>query len=76
MAKHMIARAGCRVFDVDVTSGVASMLEALKVFWRILTESGEDRTWFPHRDGKRMCRWNLQRHEYEFKPISRKELYN
>jgi hypothetical protein len=76
MAKHMIARAGRRVFDVDVTSGVASMLEALKVFWRILTESGEDRTWFPHRDGKRMCRWNLQRHEYEFKPISRKELYN
>jgi hypothetical protein len=60
----------------DVTSGVASMLEALKVFWRILTESGEDRTWFPHSDGKRMCRWNLQRHEYEFKPISREELCN
>ena len=35
------------------------MLEALKVFWRILTESGEGRTWFPHTDGKRMCRWKI-----------------
>lgn len=50
------------------------MLAALKVFWRVLTEIDVDRSWFPDRDGQRMCRWNLQRHEYEFKQISREEL--
>ena len=44
------------------------MLKALKAFWRILTESDEDQSWFPHMDGKRMRRWNFQRHEYEFRP--------
>jgi hypothetical protein len=24
------------------------MMEALKVFCRVVTDSGEDRTWFPH----------------------------
>jgi len=49
------------------------MMEALKVFWRVVTDSGEDRTWFPHGDGKCMRRWNFQRHEYDFKPISPEE---
>lgn len=47
------------------------MLDTLKAFWRVLNTSDEDRTWFPHEDGKRLCRWNLQRHEYEFKPLTR-----
>ncbi|MET0679161.1 MAG: hypothetical protein ABW175_25460 [Bradyrhizobium sp.] len=46
------------------------MLVALKAFWRILKNSDQDRTWFPHADGRRMCRWNFQRQEYEFRAMS------
>lgn len=49
------------------------MLMALKAFWRILTNADHDRTWFPHADGKHMCRWNFQRQEYEFRPMSCEE---
>jgi hypothetical protein len=46
---------------------------ALKTFWRILANGDCDRTWFPHADGRHMCRWNLQRQEYEFRPMSPEE---
>jgi len=49
------------------------MMAALKTFWQILTNGDRDRTWFPHADGKHMCRWNLQRQEYEFRPMSCEE---
>jgi hypothetical protein len=49
------------------------MLMALKAVWRLLANVDRDRTWFPHADGKHMCRWNFQRQEYEFRPMSCEE---
>jgi len=49
------------------------MLMALKAFWQTLTNGDHDRTWFPHADGKRMCRWNFHRQEYEFRAMSCEE---